>query len=109
MLTTNEVLIIFGMMAVTFGVRYPVLALVGKIELPKPVFRALQYVPVAMLTAISVPAVLMQEGQVDVSLDNAYLIGSIVAIAVAWRTKNLLWTIIIGMTVFLLWRQVIGV
>ena len=109
MLTTNEVLIIFGMMVVTFGVRYPVLALVGRIELPKPVFRALQYVPVAMLTAISVPAVLMQNDQVDVTLDNAYLIGAIVAIIVAWRTKNLLWTIIIGMAVFLLWRALIGV
>lgn len=106
MLSANEALTIFGMMVVTFGVRYPILALVGKIDLPKPVFRALQYVPVAMLTAISVPAVFFPEDEFMVSLDNAYLIGAIVAVLVAWRTKNLLYTIVIGMTVFLLWKQI---
>ena len=33
----NEILLIVGMMAVTFSVRYPVLALVGRMDLPDPV------------------------------------------------------------------------
>lgn len=107
MLTTDEALTIFGMMIVTFGVRYPILALVGKVDLPKPVFRALQYVPVAMLTAISVPAVLFPEDDLFISFDNAYIIGALVAVGVAWRTKNLLYTIVIGMAVFLLWKQIV--
>jgi branched-subunit amino acid transport protein len=100
----NEVLIILGMMVVTFGVRYPVLAIVGRVDLPEPVLRALKYVPVAVLTAIIAPAVLIQEDKIDLMPDNAYLIGAIVAIIVSWRTKNLLATIVIGMAVFLIWR-----
>ena len=42
---TNEFLMIFGMMLVTFIPRYGVLALMGKIEMPRPIFRALKFVP----------------------------------------------------------------
>ena len=104
----NEPLLIFGMMLVTFGVRYPVLAVVGRIRLPDSVIRALRYVPVVVLTAIIIPAMLFQDGEVTVALDNAYLVAGIFSAAVAWRTRNLLWTIGLGMAFFLLWRGVLG-
>ena len=107
-LTLNEVILIIGMMIVTFGVRYPVLALVGKMELPPAIIRALRYVPPAVLTAIIFPAVLIQDSQLAIRIDNAYLIAAIVSIFVSWRTKNLLWTILIGMAFFLAWRGVMG-
>ena len=107
-LTLNEVILIIGMMIVTFGVRYPVLALVGKMELPPAIIRALRYVPPAVLTAIIFPAVLIQDSQLAIRVDNAYLIAAIVSIVVSWRTKNLLWTILIGMAVFLAWRGLMG-
>lgn len=106
--TTNEILLILGMMLVTFGVRYPMLAIVGRLELPSNVVRALRYVPVAVLTAISVPAVVMPKGTIDIGIDNAYLVAALVAVIVSWRTKNLLATIVIGMGGFLLWRAVVG-
>lgn len=104
----NELLLILGMALVTFGVRYPMLAIVGRLQLPDPLLRALRYVPVAVLTAITVPAMLMPEGTIDIRLDNTYLIGGIIAALVAWRTKNLLLTIVVGMAAFLLWRAVVG-
>ncbi|MBL8146592.1 MAG: AzlD domain-containing protein [Anaerolineae bacterium] len=104
----NELLLVAGMAAVTLGIRYPVLVLVGKIPLPESVFRALRYVPPAVLTAIIVPAVLMPAGTVDVSPTNAYLVAGIVSALVAWRTKSLLLTIIIGMAVMLIWSAVVG-
>ena len=93
----NEWLTIFGMMLVTFGVRYPVLALVGKIPLPDPIFRSLKYVPPAVLTAIIVPAILMPDGSIELAFNNAPLIAGIFAGLVAWRSKNLLLTIVLGM------------
>lgn len=102
----DEVLMIFGMMLVTFGVRYPVLALVGRMQLPDVVVRGLRYVPPVVLTAISVPAVLMPNGVIAVSPTNAYLAAGIFAVLIAWRTKNLLATIVLGMAIFLLWRVV---
>lgn len=104
----NEVLLVLGMALVTFAVRYPPLALVGRLELPERVIRALRYVPVAVLTAIIVPAVLMPQGELDLRLENAYLIAGLTAVLVSWRTKNLLLTIVIGMGVFLVWRAIMG-
>ena len=43
-----------GMAAVTFGVRYPVLALLSRSKLPDVVLQALQFVPAAVLSAIVV-------------------------------------------------------
>ncbi|HEC23544.1 MAG TPA: AzlD domain-containing protein [Chloroflexi bacterium] len=104
----NEVLLIGGMAAVTFAARYPVLALLGRLKLPDPLFRALRYVPPAVLVAITVPAVLMPDGGLSLSYTNAYLIGGLVAAAVSWRSKNLLLTIIISMAAFLGWRALVG-
>ncbi|MFW5748346.1 MAG: AzlD domain-containing protein [Chloroflexota bacterium] len=100
----NEFVLIAGMTAVTFSVRYPILAIFGRLNLPPALLRALRYVPPAVLTAIIAPAVVMPNGAVDLSLDNAHLVGAIAAVLVAWWTKNLLWTIVLGMAVFLLWR-----
>lgn len=92
------------MMLVTFGVRYPVLALVGRFDLPSPVKRALRFVPVAVLSALSAPMVLIQNGQWNISFGNAYLVASVVATLIAWKTRNLLLTIVIGMIAFTLIR-----
>ena len=104
----NELTLILGMALVTFGVRYPMLAIIGRLHLPDTALRALRYVPLAVLTAIIVPSVLMPEGTIDIRPENTYLVGGIIAALVAWRTKNLLLTIIVGMGAFLLWRAVIG-
>jgi branched chain amino acid efflux pump len=104
----NEALIIAGMALVTIAVRYPVLALVGKISLPDPVFRALRYVPPAVLTAIIVPAALIPHDQIELNTSNSFLIATIVSVLVAWRTKNLLLTIVLGMASLWVWRAIMG-
>jgi len=103
----NEIILVAGMALVTFLVRYPILALVGRIELPARLIRALRYVPVAVLTAIIVPIALMPQGEIDVTPQNAYLVAGAFAAVIAWRTKNLLLTIGLGMAFFLLWRALV--
>lgn len=104
----NEFLLVGGMALVTFLVRYPVMVLVTKVPMPDRVFRALRYVPPAVLAAIIVPAVLMPSGTVEFSPTNAYLVAGIASALIAWRTKNLLLTIVLGMAIFLLLRVLIG-
>jgi branched-subunit amino acid transport protein len=65
-------------------VRDPVLALVGKIHMP------------AMLTALIVPAMLYKNDQFTISDTPDFLVAGIVSAIVAWRSKNLLLTIVIG-------------
>jgi len=99
-----EIALIAGMVAVTFAIRYVPLALAGRLRLPKALEAALRFVPVAVLTAITVPAVLMPKGALELRLGNPYLFGSLAAILAAWFTKRLLPTIAGGMAVFLLWK-----
>lgn len=99
-----EVQLIAGMLAVTFGVRYATLAVIGRMRMPPLVQRALQYVPVAVLTAIVVPAALMPRGTLWLGLDNAHLWAALAAAAVAWRWRSLVLTIAAGMAVFFAWR-----
>lgn len=106
----NEWLLILGMTIVTFSVRYPVLAVFSRVNFPQPIIRALRFVPVAVLTAIVAPALLLTpDNRLFISPDNAYLVAGVVSIIVAWRTQKLLPTIVIGMGLFLLWRALTGV
>lgn len=94
----NEFLLILGMALVTFGVRYPVLVWVGQLRLPEGMQRALRFVPPAVLSAIIFPAVFYPDGvQLQLGLDNPRILAVILAGLVAWRSKNLLLTIIVGM------------
>ena len=105
----TEVIMLTGMALVTFGVRYPVLALLSRFELPEPFQRALRYVPPAVLTAIILPAVLLPEGKLAIQYSNAPLAASLVSVLVAWRTKNLLLTILIGMLALWGWRWLLTI
>ena len=104
----SDALLLLGMMLVTFSVRYLTLTIVGRLDLPDPFFRALRFVPPAVLTAIIAPAMLMPADSLDISHTNAYLVAGIAWVGVAWWRKNLLLTILVGMAVFLLWRVVVG-
>lgn len=100
----NEFWLIFGMAVVTFGARYPVLAILSKVNLPQRIFRGLNYVPASVLTAIIVPALLLPNGNFDIRLTNAPLIAGLITILTAWKSKNLLLTILVGMAALWVWR-----
>lgn len=94
-------LIIAGMVVVTFSVRLSVIALLRRAELPDRLARALRFVPPAALTAILVPEVVMPAGALDLTPGNPRLLAAVVAALVAWRTRNTLLSIAVGMV--LLW------
>ena len=104
MTISEEFVLIIGMMLVTFGARYPLMALAGKVALPEQLIRALAYVPVAVLTAIAVPMILKPAGNLELTFCNPYLTASLLAIVVAWFSRHLLATIAVGFVVFLLLR-----
>ena len=103
----NEVLLIFGMMLVTFLVRYLTLAFSDRITLAPSFLQLLKYVPPTVLTAIVVPAVLMPQDTLWFSYTNARLIGAITAIIVGFWQKNLLLTIVVSMASFLIWHWLV--
>jgi branched-subunit amino acid transport protein len=103
----SQSLLIAGMMAVTFATRYTMIALLGRISLPDILHRALRYVPVAVLTALIAPALVMPQGDgLMLTWRSPHLVAGLLAILVAWRTRHLLLTIVAGMGSFWLWRWV---
>ena len=85
----------------TFGMRYSFIYLLGRFEMPDTMRRALRFVPPAVLTAIVVPDLFVQSGQINLSFSNFRLLAGVAAVLVAWKMKNTLLTILAGMVVLL--------
>jgi branched-subunit amino acid transport protein len=64
--------------------------------IPPRLVRALGYVPAAVLAALVVPALVAPGGDATVVGNNRLLAGAVAAL-VAWRTENVLATIVVGM------------
>jgi branched-subunit amino acid transport protein len=103
----HEFFLVAGMLIVTFLVRYPVLAMSGRIKLPNWFLQLLRYVPPTVLTAIVVPAVLMPDNVLWLDHMNARLMGAVASIIVGVWQKNLLLTIVVGMGVFFIWQWLV--
>ena len=61
-MTATEGLMIAGMAAVTFGVRYLLFALADRIRMRPGIEASLKFIPPAVLIAIILPAVLLPQG-----------------------------------------------
>jgi branched-subunit amino acid transport protein len=96
----NIRLIMLTLGLLTFLTRLSFIALHNRWTPPELFRRALHFVPVAVLTAIILPELMLHNGSLDPSPLLPRLLGGVVAIFVAWRTKNTVLTILIGMAVF---------
>ena len=101
----NEALMIGGMALVTFLIRYPALALVRKIEMPKRVFDALRYVAPSVLAGIVIPVILLPNDKpIRQPADAIPLVATLLAALVMWRSRSLLATVIAGIAAFVILR-----
>lgn len=94
----NPWLVFLGMAAVTFLTRFAMMPLMAR-DLPKRVADWLQLVPVALLSALIAPAILVTDGQWVVG---ARAPAALVGAVVAWRTRSVLPTLMAGMACYLL-------
>jgi len=82
--------------------RFSFIYLFGKLHVPETLRKALHYVPPAVLSAIIFPEIFLRDRQLDLSLDNQRLLAGLIAVIVAYLTKNTLVTILAGMLALLL-------
>ncbi len=92
---------------ITFGMRFSFIYLFGKFHIPEVVRRALHYVPPAVLSALVFPELFLHDGTLDISLTNVRLLAGVIAIVVAWYSKNTLLTILVGMLALLLFQRLL--
>ena len=82
---------------ITFGMRFSLIYLFGRFEVPETIRKALHYVPPAVLSAIIFPELFLHDGALHLAPDNTRLLAGVIAVLVAWFSKNTLITIIAGM------------
>ncbi len=70
-------------------------------HLPHWAQRGLQYAPIAALSAVVVPEIVMTQGQLIVTWQDARLFAAAVGVAVYFAKRNVLLTIVCGMGVYL--------
>jgi len=106
-MTKTELILILGMAIVTFSIRYVLLGLASRIELPELLKESLKFIAPAVLTAITVPAVLMPAGVLAISFRNPYLISAGLAVVAGILSKNVLITIVVGLSGFFIYQVLI--
>ncbi|WP_319552787.1 AzlD domain-containing protein [uncultured Vibrio sp.] len=92
------------MTALVFTSRYLFLEPKLPIRLGVRTQKVLSYASPAVLTAIWAPIVFLPEGELGLSVQNPFLLAAIIAVLIAYLTKNVLMTTIVSMAAFLLLR-----
>ncbi|MCA9996731.1 MAG: AzlD domain-containing protein [Anaerolineales bacterium] len=92
-------LAVIGMGIITYVIRLSLLGIWERVELTAVTHRALKFVPIAVLSAILVPELVMPGGTINLSLGNGRLIAGLIAIAVAWKSQDAFWPVVVGMIV----------
>lgn len=88
--------LIAGMGAITYALRLSVIVLLERTRVPPAALRVLRYVPPAVFSALVAPAMARPDGALWLSPANPYLLTGLLAAAVAWRTKSMVLTILLG-------------
>ncbi len=92
---------ILVMASVVFFSRYLFLEPKLPLRLNHQLNRLLSYASPAVLTAILSPIVFLPEGELQLNLSSSYIWAALLSCFVAWKTKNVLITTLIGVCVFL--------
>jgi branched-subunit amino acid transport protein len=70
-------------------------------QLPHWAQRGLQYAPIAALSAVVVPEIVMSQGQLIATWQDARIFAAAVGVAVYFVKRDVLLTIVLGMSVYL--------
>lgn len=85
----------------TFAMRASFLVFADRLaDVPPAVQRLLRQIPPAALAALVLPAFLRAEGQLD--LFQGELVAGVIASLVAWRSRNVALTLVVGMAALML-------
>ncbi|MGH9011153.1 MAG: AzlD domain-containing protein [Acidimicrobiia bacterium] len=89
----------------TFAMRASFIAVADRlVDVPPWAQRILRQIPPAALSSIVLPALVRPEGELDLS--HPRFIAGIIAALVAWRTNNVVATLVVGMGLVVLLQNV---
>lgn len=100
--------VIIGMAIANYAVRFMPMALLSRIELPKPLLRFLSFIPVTVMSALTVGEILRPDGRWLAPLSNPYLFAAIPTAFVYYKWRSFLGTTVAGILFFLVFRTLVG-
>jgi branched-subunit amino acid transport protein len=85
----------------TYFSRFSFIALSENFLIHPQIYRTFKYIPIAVLAAIIVPEII-KSSNIQNIISEPRLAAGIIAIFIAWRTKNVILTITVGMVILYL-------
>lgn len=96
-LTSEQLYLILGMAVVTYLPRMLPMLLLNNREIPEKIVRWMSFIPVSIFAALIFSDIFFWENQFSINpLENLKLIPAIVVFFIAYKTKNIMWSIVFG-------------
>jgi branched-subunit amino acid transport protein len=99
--------VIVGMAVLNFAVRFPPLAIVSRMDLPRPVMRWLSFVPISVMGALVASEVLRPAGAWANPLSSPSLYAAIITGVVYQVTRSFLGATVAGMASFVVLQRLL--
>ncbi len=100
--------VIIGMGLINFSLRFVPLALLSRMELPKPVRRWLSFVPISVMGALVASEVVHPGGTTPPVLTSPYVWASLLTMVVFRFSRSFLGATLAGVVGFVALRAVLG-
>ena len=100
--------LIIGMAVINFAERFVPMALVSRLDLPRPVLRWLSYVPIAVMGSLFATQVLMPGGEFVPPFSSPWLWAALLTGAVYYKTRSFLGATVAGMAGFVVLSKLLG-
>ena len=96
-LTSQQLYLILGMAVVTYLPRMLPMLLLNNREIPEKIVRWMSFIPLSIFAALIFSDIFFWENQFSINpLENLKLIPAIVVFFIAYKTKNIMWSIVFG-------------
>jgi branched-subunit amino acid transport protein len=92
---------------VTYLPRMMPATVLSRKQLPELLIRFLNYIPAAVLSALFFPSVLVTGHEINIGMSNPLFITSLLTFPIAYKTKNMFLTVIIGMIIIIILNNLI--
>lgn len=96
-MSSSQLTLILGMAIVTFLPRFLPLLVLSNREVPKKFAKWMSFIPVAIFSALVFSDIFFWNSQLNVNpIENVKLLPTVLVFYIAYKTQNLLWSMIFG-------------
>lgn len=99
--------VIVGMAILNYAVRFPPIAIVSRMDLPRPIMRWLSFIPIAVMGALVASEVLRPAGQWSNPLTSPSVYAAVITGLVFKHTRSFLGATVAGMASYVALQRVL--